>query len=204
MLGLRIFFAVSTIPVRHEEILRAEAASRRKFTLLLSLLPARELVPGLKELAKYLVFTGRLISAKDALSIGLIDYVFEPAETDEKLNSLIAAGKLVPQKGKKTEDLPPEWRQIKELFADEHVGDWLAGKYLDSSDPVAAKTAKMIQSKAPLALRMANRIIDDGYKLPLAQGLKEELAHLNEIFSTADALTGLTSVGKGRPTFQGK
>lgn len=157
-----------------------------------------------KELAKYLVFTGRLVSAQDALSIGLIDYVFEPAEMEEKLKSLIDAGKLAPRKGKKTEDLPPEWRQIKELFADKNIGDWLAGKYLDSSDPVAAKTAKMIHSKAPLALRMANRIIDDGYRLPLAQGLKEELAHLNEIFSTADALTGLTSVGKGSPTFQGK
>jgi enoyl-CoA hydratase/3-hydroxyacyl-CoA dehydrogenase len=157
-----------------------------------------------KELAKYLVFTGRLISAQDALSIGLIDYVFAPAEIDEKLNSLIAEGKLTPRKGKKTEELPPEWRQIQDLFQDKNIGDWLGGKYLNSSDPLVAKTAKMIQGKAPLALRMANQIIDKGYEMPLAQGLKEELAHLNEIFSTADALTGLTSVGKGRPTFQGK
>jgi 3-hydroxyisobutyrate dehydrogenase-like beta-hydroxyacid dehydrogenase len=36
------------------------------------------------------------------------------------------------------------------------------------------------------------------------EGLKEELAHLYEIFSTRDALTGLTSVGRERPKFEGK
>ena len=62
----------------------------------------------------------------------------------------------------------------------------------------------MIAGKAPLALRLANQIIDTGYEMSLEDGLKQELAHLNEIFSTADALTGLTSVGKGRPAFEGR
>lgn len=33
---------------------------------------------------------------------------------------------------------------------------------------------------------------------------KLELAHLGEIFSTKDALTGLRSVGEGRPEFEGR
>ena len=69
---------------------------------------------------------------------------------------------------------------------------------------LAAKAAKMIGTKAPVALRLANQIIDEGYELPLTEAVKKELAHLEEIFSTADALTGLKSVGKGRPTFEGK
>lgn len=36
------------------------------------------------------------------------------------------------------------------------------------------------------------------------EGLKEELAHLYEIFSTEDALTGLKNVGKKDITFKGK
>ena len=36
------------------------------------------------------------------------------------------------------------------------------------------------------------------------EGLKEELAHLYEIFSTKDALTGLTNVGKKDISFEGK
>ena len=30
-----------------------------------------------------------------------------------------------------------------------------------------------------------------------------ELSHLHEIFSTRDALTGLLSIGKSRPIFEG-
>lgn len=157
-----------------------------------------------KELAKYLIFTGRLISAEEALSIGLVDYVFAPGEIDEKIRTLLAKGKLVPRKGKDLKDLPDEWQKIKVLFSDENIDGWLSGQYLESNDPIAAKAAKMISRKAPIALRLVNQIIDEGYERPLKEAVKEELAHLEEIFSTADALTGLKSVGKGRPTFEGK
>ncbi|MBC8418287.1 MAG: enoyl-CoA hydratase/isomerase family protein [Desulfobacterales bacterium] len=157
-----------------------------------------------KALAKYLIFTGRLIPAEVALSIGLVDYVFAPDEIENKIRSLIADGKMVPKKGRKDEELPPEFQKIKPLFADENIEAWLNGKYLDSEDALTARTAKIIAGKAPLALRFANQIIDAGYEMALSDGVRQELAHLNEIFSTADALTGLTSVGKGRPVFQGK
>ena len=157
-----------------------------------------------KELAKYLIFTGRLVSAEEALSIGLVDYVFAPEDIEEKMIGLINEGKLVPRKGKDIEELSPEWRKIKELFSDENIDKWLAGKYLENDDPLIAKTAKIITSKAPIALRLANKIIDNGYELPLSEGIKGELEHLNEVFSTADALTGLSSVGKEMPTFEGR
>jgi enoyl-CoA hydratase/3-hydroxyacyl-CoA dehydrogenase len=157
-----------------------------------------------KELAKYLIFTGRLVSAEDALSIGLVDYVFAPEEIEDRMLELIAEEKLVPRKGKSSEELPAQWHKIKELFADENIDALLAGKTIDSDDPLVAKTAKIIASKAPIALRLANQIIDTGYALPLSEGIKGELSHLNEIFSTADALTGLSSVGKGMPTFEGR
>ena len=154
-----------------------------------------------KELAKYLIFTGRLISAEDALSIGLVDYVFAPDEIEVRLIELIAKEELVPRKGRPSEELPAQWRKVKALFTDENIDAWITGKNIDSDDPL---TAKIIAGKAPIALRLANQIIDTGYELPLSEGMKEELAHLNEIFSTADALKGLTSVGKGMPTFEGR
>ena len=41
-----------------------------------------------KELAKYIIFTGRMISGEVALSIGLADYLFSPEEIDEKIRTL--------------------------------------------------------------------------------------------------------------------
>jgi enoyl-CoA hydratase/3-hydroxyacyl-CoA dehydrogenase len=157
-----------------------------------------------KELAKYLIFTGRIISAEDALAIGLIDYVFPPDEIDQRIEEMIGEGILTSKKGLDTSELMDPWKKIKSLFADENIDGWLSGKYRNSDDPLAAKTAKIIDKKAPLALKFANRIVDMGYSKPLKEGLKEELIHLNEIFSTEDALSGLTNVGKKDISFEGK
>jgi enoyl-CoA hydratase/carnithine racemase len=157
-----------------------------------------------KELAKYIIFSGRMISGEVALSIGLADYLFLPEEIDEKIRKLVAEGQLISKKGKGPEAFPPEFQQIKNLFADEKIEGWITGKNLKSDDPLTAKTAKIISGKAPLALKFANRIMDEGFKLPLSEAVQLELTHLNEIFSTDDALTGLSSVGKGTPTFKGK
>lgn len=157
-----------------------------------------------KELAKYLILSCRRISADEAYCIGLVDYVFAADEIESTLVTLIADDMLVPRKARETEQLPGEWQRLKELFADERMEAWLSGEYLDSDDPLVAKTAAMVASKAPLALRLAHKIIDSGYKVSLTEGLKHELAHLEEIWYSRDALTGLTSVGKGSPKFQGR
>jgi enoyl-CoA hydratase/3-hydroxyacyl-CoA dehydrogenase len=157
-----------------------------------------------KELAKYLVFTGRIITAADANAIGLVDYIFEADEIDDKILEMIAAGQMTPKKGRAADELPETWQKLQSLFADENIPDWVSGKHLGSDDPLVAKTAKIISTKAPLALKMANRIMDAGFEKPLKEGLKEELSHLNEIFSTKDALTGLTQVGRKGVTYEGK
>jgi len=48
--------------------------------------------------------------------IGLVDYLFAPDEIDNKILALIRDGKMVSKKGKKDEDLPQEFRQIKDMF----------------------------------------------------------------------------------------
>jgi enoyl-CoA hydratase/carnithine racemase len=147
---------------------------------------------------------GTLQQGDDALSIGLVDHVLAPDQIDDKILALIKEGKPALRKAKKTKELPQDWRKLKELFSDANIDAWLAGEYIESDDPLVAKTAKMVASKAPIALRLSNQIIDQGYEKLWKEGLKEELAHLYEIFSTRDALTGLTSVGRERPKFEGK
>jgi enoyl-CoA hydratase/3-hydroxyacyl-CoA dehydrogenase len=157
-----------------------------------------------KELAKYMIFTGNVIPAKDAESIGLVDYIFEPDEIDQKILAMVEDGSLRPHKGRDDKDLPEDWRKIKALFADENIHDLLTGKYMESDDPLQSKIAKTLARKAPLALKFSNDIVDAGYEKPLKEGLKEELARNIEIFSTKDALTGLTYVGKKDIPFEGK
>jgi enoyl-CoA hydratase/carnithine racemase len=62
---------------------------------------------------------------------------------------------------------------------------------------------KAVRTKAPTALRIAAALVDEGFRMPLQEGLRMELAHLHEIFGTKDALTGLLSIGKSRPVFEG-
>ena len=50
---------------------------------------------------------------------------------------------------------------------------------------------------------MANEIIDQQVGKPMDEAIEIELERLQEIFSTADALEGLSSVGRRRPEFKG-
>ncbi|MGD9186381.1 MAG: hypothetical protein PVJ13_13705, partial [Desulfobacterales bacterium] len=68
---------------------------------------------------------------------------------------------------------------------------------------LAAKTAKIVGYKAPLALKVADEIIDRQVGKPIEEAVEIELGRLQEIFSTADALEGLTSMGRKRPEYKG-
>jgi len=70
-------------------------------------------------------------------------------------------------------------------------------------DEVAAKTAKIIGYKAPLALKLANEIIDQQVGKSIAEAVEIELGRAKDIFSTADALEGLSSLGRKKPEYKG-
>ena len=76
-----------------------------------------------------------------------------------------------------------------------------------SLDEQGGKLAKTISFKAPIALGLANRLIDEGTAdgVTLEEGLRMELDHLVEIFETNDAYEGLSSVvERRRPQFKGQ
>jgi enoyl-CoA hydratase / 3-hydroxyacyl-CoA dehydrogenase len=160
-----------------------------------------------KELAKYLIFTGKIINSEKAVSMGLVEYVVPGAEIDDKINEL-ARGKRksVATKsgpGKETAKLPERYETIKGYFSDENIGSLFAqGEELDEP---AKRIAKNISRKAPIALRLAQKLIDEGGGVGLDEGLQMELDHLIEIFSTKDAYEGLSSVvERRRPKFTGE
>jgi len=150
-----------------------------------------------------LIFTGRILNAKTAASVGLIEYVISPDEIDSKIYDLIKSKEIVKKSSKQTVKLPDDFEKIKNYFSDKNIQDILSGK--GELNEVGQKISKTISYKAPIAIKLANQIIDKGSQLDLHEGLELELSYLSEIFSTQDALEGLSSVVmRRRPVFKGK
>jgi enoyl-CoA hydratase/carnithine racemase len=104
---------------------------------------------------------------------------------------------------KKDVKLPENFQKIKNYFSDNNIDTILKGE--GELNEIGQKIAKTISYKAPIAIKLANQIIDEGSQLDLNKGLEVELSHLSEIFSTEDALEGLNSlIKRQRPTFNGK
>ena len=156
-----------------------------------------------KELAKYMIFTGKILNTKNAAAIGLVEHVASAAEIDEKIKELISSGDMLTKSSKRKVELTDDFKRIKDYFSDNNIQQILSGG--GELNELGQKISKTISYKAPLAIKLANNIIDEGSKLELSKGLELELGHLPEIFSTQDALEGLSSVIKRRrPSFTGK
>jgi enoyl-CoA hydratase/3-hydroxyacyl-CoA dehydrogenase len=156
-----------------------------------------------KELAKYMIFTGKILNAKTAAAIGLVEYVFPSDEIENKISELIRNGKLIKKSMKKEQKIPENFQKIKNYFTDSNIQSMLSGQ--GDLNELGQKLSKIISYKAPLAIKLVNKIIDEGSKHNLDEGLEIELRHLSEIFATHDALEGLNSViMRKRPEFKGE
>jgi enoyl-CoA hydratase/carnithine racemase len=72
----------------------------------------------------------------------------------------------------------------------------------DGEDKLVARQMKSLKFTAPIALAKASELIDATSSTDLSAGLALELAGLNDIFSTADSLEGLSALIEGRrPTY---
>ncbi len=158
-------------------------------------------------LARWLVFTGGMLSASDAETIGLVDYVVDPADLLDKAAEIALSRDAKTKEKPRAErvgQLPQKWAEIEALFDEKGVAALLEGTPPGDSE-TARKVAAIVSRKAPLAVKLAAKIMDEGAKLPLPEALKLDLKYLKEIFSTDDALEGLSSVlERRRPNFSGK
>jgi enoyl-CoA hydratase/3-hydroxyacyl-CoA dehydrogenase len=153
------------------------------------------------ELAKYYVFTGATISAQDAQELGIVTELVLPAEVDAGIQKLASQG--TPDKYRKR-DIPDRLKPLAKICDDENVTRLLSGKPPEGvMEELAARTTKIIGFKAPLALKVSNEIIDQQADKSIEEAMEIELGRLNEIFSTADALEGLSSLGRKKPEYKG-
>jgi enoyl-CoA hydratase / 3-hydroxyacyl-CoA dehydrogenase len=139
-------------------------------------------------LAKWLVFTGETITAEQALAIGLVDIVVPYEGLDAAVRECVAKG---PVTSRTPHGVPDAFREI-------------AAKYETADVESLRASEKRVGFKAPIALRIASELIDRGEGKPIEQGVAMELSRLEEVFSTADAYEGLSTLGKRRPVFKGE
>lgn len=145
-------------------------------------------------LAKYMIYTGDFLSAKKAEKIGLADIVINY----EDIHDITEGTKPLPKESEKkiTDELYSAYSNTFEKYS---VRQILENSNFSAELPsgVSEKLIKKIRKKAPLALKTAEKLIDE------AKGCESELEKLTYIFSTSDALLGLSSIGKS-VEFQGK
>jgi enoyl-CoA hydratase/3-hydroxyacyl-CoA dehydrogenase len=151
-------------------------------------------------LARWLVLTGTIVDAKTAHAIGLVDEIVPVERMGARIHELDRAGRSRTAASKSA--LPAELRALEQFFESADVDALLAGSAAAPSDRIAKEAGK-VKWKAPVAARIADRLVRDGAARPLAEGLAMELSHLDEIFATKDAYEGLSTLGKRRPEFKG-
>jgi enoyl-CoA hydratase/3-hydroxyacyl-CoA dehydrogenase len=150
-------------------------------------------------LARWLVFTGQMVGAEEAGAIGLVDRVVPYEDLDDALREAIAAGT-----SRRTRPTLSARHAALEAFFAKHDAESLRSGSADTGgDEGLAKAMKRVSGKAPIALRLAGKLIESGSTVSLQEGLAMELGHLEEIFTTKDAHAGLSSVGQKAPVFQG-
>ena len=154
------------------------------------------------ELAKYYVFTGRTISAQDAYDLGIVSKIINPQDLEKTI--LEICNGPIPDKYR-SRKLPERFAELAKVCSPDNVKALLAGlKPEGISDDLAEKTLKIISRKAPLALLKADELIDAQQKVTIPEAIELEVGELNSMFSTEDALAGLSSVGGKPPQYQGK
>lgn len=148
------------------------------------------------EMARYLLLTGRTVSAQEAYDMGLVDLVVSPMELEKALQE-IALQPIGPPSGPRKER-----PSVKAAFQGNPPA--VMGEGFDASTPEAASLQKAVRAKAPLAVGYALALIDRNHGLSDVEGYANELALVEAVFTTEDALVGLKSAGRERPVFQGK
>jgi enoyl-CoA hydratase / 3-hydroxyacyl-CoA dehydrogenase len=155
-----------------------------------------------KNLAKYFVFTGMPLNAEDAHALGIFDRVVEPSAVDAAIGELDSGKK--PEKSDHG-DVSGKFQPMIRLFDDKNIPSLLQGRLPGDADTAfAEKIVKYLGYKAPLALKIADEIMDEQRGKSSDKAIEIELGRLAEIFSTADALEGLSSLGRKRPEYGGK
>ena len=157
--------------------------------------------------ARWAVLAGNFMDAKTATDLGLVTHLVDVTEVDSTILEINSTGKPDNKYPSKPTNPDSKVAQFAESFySDKNMPAILSGKCpegFDLEDKNVSRQIKSLSRTAPIALRMASDLIDAAGQTELGDGLAKELENLEGIFSTSDALEGLSALIEGRkPTYQ--
>ena len=156
------------------------------------------------EAARWAVLAGNFMDAKTANALGILTHLVEPAEVSGVVDQIAGEGKPANKyPGCPRDSGHPVATFASSFYNDENMAGLLNGSCpdgFDAEDRNVGRQLKSLGRVAPIALRMANELLDGAVQTAddLDAGLALELANLEDIFSTADALEGLSALIEGR------
>ena len=158
--------------------------------------------------ARWAVLAGNFMDAKTAADLGLVSNLVDVAAVNRTIVELAETGKPANKyPGKPTNPNSKVALFADAFYSDENLPTILSGNCpveFDQADRNVSRQLKSLSKTAPIALQMASDLIDQAGTNELIAGLEKELESLELIFSTDDALEGLSALIEGRkPTYYG-
>ena len=156
------------------------------------------------EAARYAILAGNFLDSETASALGIITHLVESSDIPNIITEISSEGK--PENKYPAE--PKDKNHPVSLFAmkfykNENMSKILSGKIPDNFEEDNKKVVRQMKSlsfTAPIALEIANQLLNDAISTgdDLDRGLNLELAQLNTIFESKDALEGLSALVEGR------
>ena len=161
------------------------------------------------EAARWAVLPGNFVDSKTAHALGILTHLVEPSEVNATVEEISASGKPSNKyPGSPRNPEHPVAAFATAFYSDENMAGLLSGSCpegFDAEDRNVSRQLKSLGRTAPIAMRMANELLDGAVETAdsLEAGLALELANLEDIFGTSDALEGLSALIEGRrPEYQ--
>ena len=155
-----------------------------------------------RELGRWAVLAGNFMNATTASDLGLVTHLVDVNDVPQAIKNIHTSGK--PEEkypGKPLNENSPVVKFARKFFSDRNMATLLSGgcpEGFDVEDKTVARQLKSLKFTAPIGLAMASERIDATASMTLAEGLELELQGLDRIFSTEDALEGLSALIEGR------
>ena len=143
-------------------------------------------------LAKWLIFTGKTLSAQEAWKLGIVD----ACVTREQLNDACHRFALKQGTSGVREAQSTDLCALDQFFASNRVDDLYAGTADTGGNSALMRAMKSLAGKSLGALRLAERLIEDGGRRTIEDGLQMEIDNIAGIFRTEDAYRGLAACAK--------